>query len=176
METNTTPVISLLNQEIQISGLRLFPEREWCEAIHYLEGVWSNNNDVMYRPKSILMALPCGWKQVPTLIYVYGGIMMPEGISERIRKGNTLEIACNQSTVELGLVRFVKDNSISQLLIRFPKSAWFSLQKTVNRGEYVVDGAIDTDQPLSELRHAFDFYYADMVICLPWFKELYFRF
>src|ERR1700685_4151166 len=38
--------------DIQVSGLRCFPESNWREAIlYYLFGIWGNQGSVTYRPK-----------------------------------------------------------------------------------------------------------------------------
>jgi hypothetical protein len=140
-----------VGQDIQVSGLDCFPESRWREAVlHYLFGVWSNNQQVMYRPKISFDGIVLRLDPTTQTYYAYGQAQHSASRRawhalldrwDRKCSGEILEVSCNKNEVEVALIRFVKDNQISNLTIHFRRvSASFSLCKTTRRGEYIVSG------------------------------------
>ncbi|MDA1169326.1 MAG: hypothetical protein O3A36_03240 [bacterium] len=164
-----TPEPTTIDQEIQVSGLRCFSERNWREAfLYYLNGVWSNNQSVMYRPKINLNGYTLRLDLGTMTYYAYGrldhgahgsGDAHVERLS-RALKGETLEVLCGQNEVEIGLMRFIRNDSISELVIHFPKSAKLSFSKTTKRGEYIVHGCVGSNY-LPNMEDARRFYGLD---------------
>jgi hypothetical protein len=120
-------------REIQISGLDCYDENEWRNAIlHYLFGVWKNDEVIMSRPKINFgpFTLRLDPQRGQYYAYLTGssdqGDPFPEGV---VNSHNILEVESpDQNTVEIALVRFVKDKGLRALQIDIPRTwttIWF---------------------------------------------------
>lgn len=109
---------------LQVSGGLCFEPHQWRKAIlYYLNGVWSGNHNVMYRPKISLGNLPAEGSVSEVVLrlspatkeyYAYGtSAELP------IVVGNFLVVGCGQNEVEGGLIRFVRNDRIRNLSILF---------------------------------------------------------
>lgn len=141
---NTNP-----GQEIQVSGSRCFSGTYWREAIlYYLNSVWSNDQTVMYRPKINFNGITLRLDPETKTYYAYGQLETTDGDADRfdrqMREGQNLEVSEDQAAVEVGLMRFVRDDSINRLTVRRwtspDRCSIFVLAKTMIRGEYIVYG------------------------------------
>ena len=159
-----TSQTKLPTQEIQVSGDRCFEERNWREAIlYYLNGVWSDNQNVMYRPKINFSGYTLRLDEATMTYYAYGRLddYLADTHVDRLSRaleGETLDVSCNQNDVEVGLMRFVRKDILSELIIHFPKSAKLALSKTIRRGEYIVHGSVRSTQYLPSMEEANRFY------------------
>lgn len=167
----STETTSSINQEIQVAANNLFHEKSWRAAISYfLNEIWRNHSIVMDCPKINFSGITLRLDMTKKVYYVYGKLEKEKGTEEALRQrslrkldGRTLEVSWDQAAVEVGLVRFAKDKGISQLIIRLPKNAKFSLQKTTISSEYIIDGSVGVEQlPLPELSTARRFYGLDI--------------
>ena len=142
------------SKEIQVSGVMCFEENQWRDAIlHYLFGVWGNQDQVMYRPKlgfyciSLRLDLErCRYWAVWT--DRHASLEEPPEISQM----KVLTVPSSQLEVEAGLVRFVKDDSILMLVIALENLGQIRLWKKERRGEYGIWGQnLETPKELEGL-------------------------
>lgn len=121
--------------DLQISGLECFSELRWREAIlYYLFGVWGNQNRVMYRPKIMFGLLTLRLDPDCEDYYAYGHAR--DDKLPLFDPKNALVVTANQSAVELGLIRFVKNDQIKALCIVFRDLSAMWLWKKERRGQY----------------------------------------
>lgn len=141
-------VLSAVSHDIQISGRTNFPEWRWREAIlFYLFGIWSNNNDVTYRPKVHFGDICLRLDRSSGEYYAYGHA---EGVREDVpplEEYDVVEMSGKQAEVEVALIRFVKDDRVRQLQLHFPAiydpkmhTTTLVLWKKTRRGEYGIAG------------------------------------
>lgn len=106
-------------RELQVSGLRIFPEDRWRDCIlHFLSGMWGDDESVTYRPKIDFGGIALRFIPETGEYIAYGtsGELAPAPTSWSPEA--TLTVASTQSEVELGLVRFVKNDRTLLLIIR----------------------------------------------------------
>ena len=134
--------------EIQVSGLTLtiFPQERWREAIlSYLFGLWTNKSEVVYRPKIAFGTIVLRLDQSKGAYYAYGknqeGEQAPYFNDEEV-----LIVGPKQEEVEIGLVRFVKNDRIRRITITSDNSGFVRLWKKARRGEY---GVMSYNIPIS---------------------------
>ncbi len=127
-------------KEIQVSGLLWFPEHRWREAIlYYLFGIWENREEVMYRPKIHLGGITLRLNPSTGTYYAYGTSDDEECGPWVGENGEELVVSCHQLEVEIGLIRFVKNDSIRTLLIRLEDGGEICLWKTRRRSRFGID-------------------------------------
>lgn len=137
MATQQISARALLDRSIQVSGLEIFEEWRWREAIlHYLFGVWSDYSRVMYRPKICLGGVSLSLDTENEEYYAQGESPDREHPFFSSREERVLSVRCSQLEVEQGLIRFVKNNRIILLNITFRDSSRLCLWKKARRGEY----------------------------------------
>lgn len=167
----STTSTSSINQQIQVAANNLFHEKSWRAAIlYFLNEIWSNHSVVIDRPKINFNGITLRLDITKKVYFAYGELQKGKGTKEALRQrslrkldGRTLEVSWDQAAVEVGLVRFARDKGISKLIIRLPKNANFSLQKTTISSEYIIDGSVGVEQlPLPELSTARRFYGLDI--------------
>jgi len=130
-----------MSGEIRVSGVTCFPEWQWGEAVlYYLNGVWGNKLDVMYRPKICFGGVFLCLNQADSSYFAYGVPDNGDGYDAREvgPDPKILSIASGKQTdVEVGLIRFVKDNTIKVLSLGLPAIQGFViLWKKPKRGQY----------------------------------------
>ncbi len=143
---------SQAEQGIQVENDRIFSEKNWREAIlYYLNGIWGRNTDVMSNSHNInfsgvkLMLDQLGRKYWCYIQPMHETSLDTESSNPQIElhDGITLEVNDDQDSVEIGLMRFVRNDSIGHLTIRFDdktSKSSLSLHKTTKRGEYLTSG------------------------------------
>ncbi len=148
MSTATVPQGQAADQFFQVSGAKEFEGHRWREAIlYYLNGVWSDNNDVTYRPKikftkdggSVLdYNVTLRLDQSTGEYYAYGtyeGVPFCKIPDDLAKPEGCLRVGKDQNAVEMGLIRFVRNDAIRALQISFGPDAGIVLWKTSRRGE-----------------------------------------
>ncbi len=135
----TAPLSDIVFNDIQVSGLTCFPRERWREAIlYYLFGVWADKEHVIYRPKIAFGLVTLRLDTKAGGYYAYG---QPE---EKLphplpfRKEEKLVVRFEQAAVEVGLIRFVKNDRIKLLTIVLPNFGQLALWKKERRGQYGV--------------------------------------
>ncbi len=125
-----------LSKGIQVSGRQNYEENRWREAIlYYLFGVWGNLQEVMYRPKIMFGGITLRLNSNGSEYYAYGPpteepppiVKSPEEHLDLLDE--------DQWGVEIALIRFVKNNQIRQLTLRF-RYGELRLWKKSQRGQY----------------------------------------
>ena len=124
---------SLVVGNIQVSGAQCFDGSRWREAIlYYLFGMWKNDTAVTHRPK---IAFGDIMLRLIGDSYVLYGISTDDSARAPIVDGKMVITNGEQNDVEVGLARFVKDNSIRQLAISLGDGGSLILSKGESRGE-----------------------------------------
>ena len=124
--------------EIQVSGLQLFPADKWRDAItYYLDGVWANEEHVMYRPKIFFGGLTL--RQGDTEYIVRG--TGPDAVTPVFKADEVLSIGCGLAEVDQGLMCFVRNETIKALVIDFSDGARMYLWKE-REGQYGCAGLL----------------------------------
>lgn len=133
-----------VDRDVQVGHCYQFSENRWREAIlAFLFGIWSGKPSVLDRPKIIFGGLTLRLDKVERRYFAYGkgaddycGMPMtcPFGSED-------LTVGDSQVEVEIGLVRFVKDNQIKLFTINL-RDGCLVLWKKSRRGEY---GCYTTD-------------------------------
>ena len=131
-----------LFRDIQVSGLTNFSESRWREAIlYYLFGIWGNRSDVTYRPKISFGDIWLRLHSSNGRYYAYGHEEIFEPVPA-LGNDDLVETSDEQARVEVALIRFVKNDKIKQLRLRFPSvsndTCVLVLWKKTRRGEYGV--------------------------------------
>ncbi|MEK7461882.1 MAG: hypothetical protein AAB586_02310 [Patescibacteria group bacterium] len=144
MNQPVTCLLSVIRNDIQVSGLQGYPESRWREAIlSYLFGVWSNKPSVIYRPKISFGGITLRLDLTNWEYYAYGHAEIPQE-APPLGPDDLVETLGKQVAVEVALMRFVKDNRIKQLRLCLPSiprdGATFILWKKERRGEYGYSG------------------------------------
>ncbi len=130
------------DRDIQVSGRTGFPGSRWREAVlFYLFGIWGNREDVTYRPKIHFGDICLRLDRQSKEYYAYGHAEVPE-LTPITSSEETLFVRSGQNEVEIGLIRFVKDNRIKKLVLSLgPGGACqLLLWKKEKRSEYGVAG------------------------------------
>lgn len=133
-------------RSIQVSGLQIFSQHEWRNALlYYLFGIWAMKQEIVYRPKisfsgpgfsdGVSLCLEAGDGKYSVL----AGSQLPRFIPG-FNAGEVLCVSSEKTQVEVGLVRFVKDNSIRMLKIDFGEGKVLALWKHRCRGQYSFAG------------------------------------
>ncbi len=133
----STSTVSVVDRELQVGASgRIFPEERWREAIlYYLFGVWSGDESVTGRPKIIFGEVTLRLDPQRCEHFVYGK-GSDYDFATATGPGEHLVVDPAQKDVELGLVRFVKDDRIKKLSIAWSTTVRLSLYKTKRRGQY----------------------------------------
>lgn len=124
-----------VDREIQVNGMTCFPQNRWREGIlYYLFGIWSDKVEVTYRPKIhfgfACLRLSPGERQY----YAYG--KCPDTEKPSFPEEGVLTVSWEQTEVEQGLIRFVKNEAIKMLVVTLKNHRQFCLWKKERRGEY----------------------------------------
>jgi hypothetical protein len=127
-----------VDRDVQVGHCHQFPENRWREAIlAFLFGIWSGKPSVWDRPKIIFGGLTLRLDKVEKRYFAYGRgaddyydmpLTCPTGSED-------LTVSDSQQEVEIGLVRFVKDNQIKLFTINLQEGC-LVLWKKGKRGEY----------------------------------------
>ena len=133
--SNVLPLKRGLNDfelhEIQISGIEIFQADKWKEAIlYYLDGVWGDEEYVMYRPKISLGGLSL---RRGTHYYIRG--TAPDEVSPDFLDTEKIYVTSSLEEVDQGLIRLVKNEKIKMLVITFGDNNTLSLWKKED-GQY----------------------------------------
>lgn len=134
------------DHDLQVSGNKFFPEQRWREAIlFYLNGIWSDNQIVTYRPKIMFGGVTLRLDFDAGEYFAYGEtpgvnlpmqfLHLPEVESRRRAEQKLFVRTPTQAEVEVALVRFVKDNRIKLLTIKF-EHGHINLWKMSKRSQY----------------------------------------
>ncbi len=134
--------VARLARDIQVSGFTCFPESRWREAIlYYLFGIWGNRSDVTYRPKISFGDIWLRLDSSNGRYYAYGHEETFEQVPP-LGSDDLIVTSDEQVKVEVALIRFVKNDRIKQLRLRFPAKSGDTctlvLWKKTRRGEYGV--------------------------------------
>ena len=136
--SNATTATSSLVLDLQVSGSKSYEGHQWREAIlAYLGGVWSGDESVTSRQKlnfnNTTLRLGRDDKY-----YAYF-VLEPDASPLSIVAKNTSELLVvsepNQDNVEVGLMRFVRDNHIRQLYIAFGESTSPEMAIVLTKGQ-----------------------------------------
>jgi len=153
INTATEAISNSTVDELQVSGLKVFEAHRWREAIlHYLNGVWGNRQEVMYRPK-IHFSTPSTTNEFAHVTlrldprsrtYWLEGIPpIDEDRSPRFNAEQTIVVAepGKQTDVEQGLIRFVRDNRIKLFILNLGSEGELRLWKSERRAELNVSAS-----------------------------------
>lgn len=122
-------------RDLQVSGLQIFTEDRWRDCIlHFLFGVWSDDRNVTHRPKIQLGEITLRLIQATGEYVAYGDSLEPEHPS--FTEDETLVVSGSQLGVEMGLVRFVKNDRLKLLVIVLPRGAEVRLWKKLWRSRF----------------------------------------
>jgi len=128
-----------MSSEIQVSGITCFPQERWREAIlFYLFGLWANKEIVAYRPKIAFGTIVLRLDESRGEYYAYGRNQDGECPPFLLPIKEELVVGPAQEQVEIGLVRFVKNDRIRRLAIKSANSGLIWLWKQTKRGQYRV--------------------------------------
>ncbi len=126
---------TLTPRSLQVSGLECFEERGWRECVlYYLFGVWSGAENVVYRPK-------INFGEITLRLNVGEGRYYAHGTPVELEypyflATETLVVENGQRDVEIGLVRFVKNNRIKMLVIKLSEGSELRLWKKSERSRF----------------------------------------
>jgi hypothetical protein len=127
--------VAIQQKELQVSGLRCFPENRWREAIlYYLFGIWGNKKEVTYRPKINLGGVTLRLDHCVDAYYAYG--FSEEEYSRDGLGIGELSVGYQRLEVENGLIRFVKDDTIRALFINFANGGRLCIWKKSQRSRF----------------------------------------
>ena len=135
---------------VEVAG-RIFQESHWREAIlYFLHGMWSANPEVTNKSSitfaGVTMRLDVGTKKYWCFVRPMMSTSLDSESSNpqiELHDGDTLEVRDDYNDVEMGMMRFVKNDDIGCLTIRFyynGSESSLSLHKTSKRGEYLTSG------------------------------------
>lgn len=144
MEATVTESVSLTgNRDLQISGWTNFSENRWREAIlFYLFGIWSEKEDVVYRPKIHFGTMCLCFDEDAGRYFAYGASPDWE-VPQDLGGGLLITEGCGRDEVEMSLVRFVKNDRIRILVISFGGGRYLRLWKDPERrGKYGCHGTV----------------------------------
>ena len=137
--------------EIQVSGNENFPANEWQEAIrYYLDGVRTNNEAVMYRPKIFFGGLTLR-REGDHYTVKEVGAGNPDVITPLFTGPSVLHATCDTGQVEQGLERLVESRHLRMLVIAFAEGSTMSLWKKED-GTYGIH-AVNASPQFPFLRH-----------------------
>lgn len=126
---------------VQVAGFDIYPQNQWRQAtLHYLNGVWSGDRDIMMRPKINFSGVTLRLRVDLKTYYAYrsADAQVHGERFFRMLEEEPLVVPCEQAEVEVGLMRFVRNDKINALRIFFARGAWMILHKTTKRGEFLV--------------------------------------
>ncbi len=112
-------IMSFKNEFIQVSGLNIFPQHRWREAIlYFVNGILADEDRVTYRPKISIgdVGLRLDAEHERYSFWGYHTDVVPPVVEESA----TLVAGASQMEVEYALLRFVKNNNIRMLRLRMP--------------------------------------------------------
>lgn len=120
---------------IQVSGLNWYARHEWRMALElYMGGVWSDDNQIMYRPKVC-------WEEAGFRLHPEAGVYASCARSEALNRQmpdvppeHTLTTGCAQSEFESAIMRFVRNDRIWMLVVNFPERTLYFWKKANQRG------------------------------------------
>lgn len=128
-----TQVVSRKVLGIQVSGRKNFDGHFWHNAIlHYLECIWKGDDAVLYRPKINFFGTTLRLNKEKGVYYVYdGNIVEPMAtVVSEAKETERIFVQNSKSDVEVGLISFIKNKRIKELVIQFPKDIELRLSKT----------------------------------------------
>ncbi len=123
----------------QVSGNRNFNGSEWRGAIlYYLFGLASNDRKVTYRPKIDFAGVTLALDMETKRYYAYGQSTIEEpAFSSNPDETYTLATA-SDAYVEQALLRFVKNDTVRDLVIYLGDDRYLRLSKGQRRSELYI--------------------------------------
>jgi len=137
---------------IHVVGSQTYPGENWREAIiSYLNGIWSGKTDLrgLYFNNTCVRLSKTGGEYYLYFRHEQDG-PEPQNLAACETVWAVSYPALND--MEIGLIRFVRNNSIRQLVLTFPGVGNMTLTKGQKRSELFISTAIHLSSMKAEMR------------------------
>lgn len=140
MDTTISPISATRDvlpaaRELQVSGLQTFSEDRWRDCVlYFLNGMWSDKSEVIYRPKLNLGEITLRFDDEKDEYFAYGRPIETEHPAFSIVE--TLTVSYARMAVEQGLARFVRNDRLKLLVILLRDGGEVRLWKKQRRSRF----------------------------------------